>query len=767
MRSVTFKPQKNLLSLCVVSLLAACGGGGSDNNANTTVPTLPPAANVAPTVVIGDIESAINEGVEISLNASAADSDGSIASIVWQQTGGSAVTLSGEDTDTVTFTPIVTADEALTFAVTVTDNVGATAEALITVSVLANMKTFSITGKVIDGQASNTNSNTNIRVTIGDQQFNAIADNNGDYSAQISVDDSLISQWVTATTTAASPDSPVKLMSLLGTVDSLDTAAGDSNQLTKDKHFGVNITPITTATAALIIQANGGLPISDVAQYHHALKNYDGSQVVPYATAIKLVADNVLVLPEGITNTLELVSDNTLAQTYAHKASLQNEEQYKTAQAAVLADNEMISSGIDHIALADSYYFTDPVSPFGQGRLVLNPDNSGQRMHSDYQSSLTWAANDTGVKLIYPQGGVLFSERLAAVDDKGPVSYAQIYLLSSDIQWINQTPLVDHMQFTRHFRKHFTNDYAPDEMYSESSQLQAVKSQGVMDAGQAFTAGNTYSVVIPDPDQNYQVLDGKGFDGTNNIANVSVTLQQDTASVRHTHIDTANGELSYSESEVNWSIAQNGVLSLSNGMEVTVLANSHTTTPYTNVKTNQLANSNMSLYKDPQAQWTNDNISGIYYITTGAGAITRPTWVELNQDGTALTVFTHDSNEDSVISENEVLLMPGLWQLGDDGKLNIRRYRHNSTLVGDTQYCTPTSFETSYTDECVVYQERSWDLHQQADKQFYVSQLLRFYFDYRALAVDGTLEDHVLSSATQYNRAYTKLDARPIEINRQ
>jgi chitinase len=88
-----------------------CSGGG---------------ANQLPTANAG-ADRTIAEGAAASLQGSGADTDGTIAAYLWTQTSGPAVTLSGANTATATFTaPQVTSNTGLTFRLTVTDNQGGT-----------------------------------------------------------------------------------------------------------------------------------------------------------------------------------------------------------------------------------------------------------------------------------------------------------------------------------------------------------------------------------------------------------------------------------------------------------------------------------------------------------------------------------------------------------------------------------------------------------------------------------------------------------------
>jgi hypothetical protein len=123
-RHITFTQW--LIMLAVTTVLTACGGGGG----GTSTP-----ANVSPTVSAGADFSA-DEQSQVTLSATASDSDGSISSYAWSQVSGTTVALSSTNTSTAGFVaPSVSAAVTLTFRITVTDNGGASSWDTVAVSV--------------------------------------------------------------------------------------------------------------------------------------------------------------------------------------------------------------------------------------------------------------------------------------------------------------------------------------------------------------------------------------------------------------------------------------------------------------------------------------------------------------------------------------------------------------------------------------------------------------------------------------------------------
>ena len=113
----------------VDTLYASACGGGSDGGDD----------NAAPTVSAGD-EQSVASAASINLTATAADSDGTIASYVWTQTSGKTAKLTNADSAIASVvTPKVGADESLVFTVTVTDDQGKTSTDSVTINVAAEV----------------------------------------------------------------------------------------------------------------------------------------------------------------------------------------------------------------------------------------------------------------------------------------------------------------------------------------------------------------------------------------------------------------------------------------------------------------------------------------------------------------------------------------------------------------------------------------------------------------------------------------------------
>ncbi|MBQ4863921.1 hypothetical protein J8L98_19730 [Pseudoalteromonas sp. MMG013] len=126
----TLKTTKGIAVSLLTLALTACGGGSSTPSTETpttTTPVTPPEPeNVAPSIAeLTDLS--VMERAELTVTATATDTDGTIASYAWEQISGTALELSGTDTASIQFTaPNMTESESVVLRLTVADDKAAT-----------------------------------------------------------------------------------------------------------------------------------------------------------------------------------------------------------------------------------------------------------------------------------------------------------------------------------------------------------------------------------------------------------------------------------------------------------------------------------------------------------------------------------------------------------------------------------------------------------------------------------------------------------------
>ncbi|AYB33172.1 PKD domain-containing protein [Chryseolinea soli] len=124
---------QNLVAGVYVFSLEATDTKGAKNSADVVVAVQPNTVNQSPVASAGANKFITLPTNSTTLTGTSSDPDGSIASVLWTKASGPAATLAGDNTATLTLTNLV--EGIYVFRFTVTDNQGASASDLATVTV--------------------------------------------------------------------------------------------------------------------------------------------------------------------------------------------------------------------------------------------------------------------------------------------------------------------------------------------------------------------------------------------------------------------------------------------------------------------------------------------------------------------------------------------------------------------------------------------------------------------------------------------------------
>ncbi len=746
------------------SVLSGCGGGGGSSVAP---PPPPPAKNIAPSVSANS--QSVNERSDVAITATASDSDGTIASYAWVQKSGPTVTLSNDTSSTVNFTaPDVTQDTDIVLTITVTDDDGATASADVTITITAITINFTVSGIVTDAPVVN----ATVEFKVADQVFNVTTDANGNYSVDINVDETLADQILKATAIGSGANSPVSFASILGDISSLKALTGADNILTADELFSVNITNVSTALTVLLEQANNNTLIADKASYDAALHNVDTNKLLAMSVAIKLALDfsaqnTQLALPAGTADTLALISDDTILGSYVTSALKNFGSSYIQAQNDIVADANLFDPGTNKGNLTDTYYFYNIADTRNQkkGRMIINQDDTGQVQEVNGSASFSLSQGASGVQIDFGASGFIESEL------SNPI--AQTTSSGRTIKWILQTSSVDILLIQDTTFVHYPNGEFPDTSPQTVTSIEkAVKTNGIYDANTVLQMNQTYS--MPLPDTSNPIINPKDpvntsdfllttremiFSGDVNNGG-SVSVKTPTAS--------GDGTITTSEVSYTWSIAQNGhlIITADSSYDYVFLSDAASKVPDVNVleasQTLMKATSAKGFIKEAPA-FTSQSVVGIYdgNVIFDQLDVLENFWLEINTDGTALTVLTNDLNNDGQLSTNEFTVYPGYWSLLTTGNLKVTRYRG----ADNGPPCFSPVIDPADDAACVLYNEREWQLFQVVGNDYYTHQTFRFYTDFiRNLLGQPAPPGHLMFVASENNIKFTKIANRPVEI---
>ncbi|MAD90034.1 MAG: hypothetical protein CMK64_10045 [Pseudoalteromonas sp.] len=372
--------------------LSACGGGGSDGTDPTPTPT---PENKAPTVSIAELQEA-KEQEAFTLSATAADSDGAISKYEWSTDSALDFTLSGTDTNELTVTsPDISEDTSVTFKLVVTDNgsVAKTAEATQTVVIKRRVSSVTITGIVTDKPIAN----ANITLSAGDSSVQVQAGTDGGYSGELVVDESEVKNLVQIKAQGIGEQSNVEFWSLLNSVETVITQAGDDGVLQKEENFSVNVTNVTTAEYA-IISREGEIPKDDDG-LKSALLNVDADEKLQLATLIKVVVDNPdFSLPEGVENTLQLVSSTETAQAFEAQVNEKDPTIIEKTKNEIKEDTDLVTGPTG--TLVGAYILQSPRYYNNLAyHITLNADNTGIINGINEQTIANWELDGNKLSL--------------------------------------------------------------------------------------------------------------------------------------------------------------------------------------------------------------------------------------------------------------------------------------------------------------------------------------------------------------------------------
>ncbi|WP_166638705.1 hypothetical protein, partial [Paraglaciecola marina] len=553
---------------------------------------------------------------------------------------------------------------------------------------------------------------------------------------------------------------------------------------TSDELFNTNITNVTTATAvALELAADGEITTAEALEAAQVL--IDGSLILPFATAIKLVIDYAgsnpdLALPDTVADTFALISDQEAIYSYISYAKDEYSDSYTVAQDAILEDSTLIDSSLGESSLVGTFYVasSDGSSYVSGYQLILNNDNTGVKLSHERQatgsgeSELTWSIDSGSLTLNYAEEDT-FSYYYTIDPAVGNVT-ADYTLSSTEMNIVSEfehSLLVKVVDFT--LIEYPNGEYDSDTEESIPLINSITKSSGILDAAGVLEMGVEYALSIPilsevieAPDNLNSLNDSEVtyghvyavFSGEPNTGG-DVILNYPQASYE--------GNTTYNQVTATWYISDIGQLIIDyidGYIESNILSYEDNTTPIASVlieeETNNFKISDSGRHLKRISAWTEDNIVGIYALNLSY--LDDPNdvfWIELYEDGTGLQVNTRSGTE-----QITSYTVPILWQLQDSGILSIRRYRD-----ADRAVCESEVFDPTPQDICNLYHERELDLFsiKTVNDQLRVHTLNthKYFNDYRVREHDISYTEHALSLQSSRERYWLKLDERPVEID--
>jgi hypothetical protein len=345
------------LGMAVLSALALVACGGDDDD--------PVTVTAQPDAVTLDWRAPVD--VDVLANDSASRGTLTLQSVDAPAHGTAVI-----EGNRVRYTPApgYFGTDRLTYTVASEDG-SRTASAALDLTVQARL---AISGTITDAPLAN----AAVALRVGEQTLELTADEQGRYAAEVVNADP--SAWVQVS--GSSPDGRVKLVSVVGPLNAV-AAAADAEDGAVDAAAlpALDATHWTTAAAALMARANGGA-IPDTSEALAAARAaVDPQAQLNLATAVRLVADAGVPLPEGSADTLALLLDEA-----ATNAFIEAQADFASVRAEVAAEpqpTQRVALVVDSLRRL-MFTLANPVQG-GGGIVDLNPD--GTALLHDYNGT--------------------------------------------------------------------------------------------------------------------------------------------------------------------------------------------------------------------------------------------------------------------------------------------------------------------------------------------------------------------------------------------
>ena len=242
--------------------------------------------------------------------------------------------------------------------------------------------------------------------TIGAQTYKTTIDDSLNYSIALDIPAQDSAKPFTAIATGSGSDDWVQLAALYPSITSLVEKAGSDKVLNADEYFGVNITVLTTAEYAEII--NRQLPIATDAERKAAILSLHPIRALEQAAMVsRRLTDININLPSQTQTTLDYLLNANLAETHLEalritsKYELNNQiSQIQQDPAQVHLSPKKITGKYFLEALNSQYLLT--FNDDGTGQLVTGSINTtlpNSSASNEMNASFTWTRNGSNVKL--------------------------------------------------------------------------------------------------------------------------------------------------------------------------------------------------------------------------------------------------------------------------------------------------------------------------------------------------------------------------------
>ena len=586
-----------------------------------------------------------------------------------------------------------------------------------------------------------------VSLNLSGERFTTTTDAQGRYELTLEGD---IADTGFAVITAQGQGSQefIEFKSVLGQVSALKALAGSDNTLTVDEFAATHISEMTTAAAGLAMIEQSGVMADSGDAWRASALNINAEELLIASSAIRLAIKNpdmrLGMIPDGETTMGLATSTEALYSAVdmmnAAGDTTKVDAKMETIQSAAAIKLQRPES-LENIFIFEPGYRSSAYQ--------FLSDGTGNRFNNSRNEvrEFAWTEADKTIEFYYDNWVVESNTVKIDIDGDGidEEVHEEVVLTKTDLVFVSEQADYDVVNITDYFIKRYPDnaDTLPDEPFDKYEDKNAGR------GAKAFFASTDESFNQPQSDISEWILpipgrwseeypDGRFyrrditfdfmiFDPANAGAGAEVgSFDWQVNSDGHLLITTEHGtSLEYLPlANRVWGVIERDDSDSVIGMNVTFGGERD----YDDVNANAFTPGVYTL----EWSWLDDRNSQF--------------WIEINEDGSARSVWTADHNGDGIVTVSESQINTGDWR-NEFENLMINFYRNNG----------PDNYDPCASDElegCVIYNRRFWDIFAVDGDRFYVGHTHTF-FDY----LDDYQTRYLLDA-----RYWVRLDEAPIEL---
>jgi len=258
-------------------------------------------------------------------------------------------------------------------------------------------ETLNISGKVVDDVIPD----ATVTITVDDETYTTTANADGDYTLEVSFTNGAELLTINARGSEDHGQAFVELVSALPSFNSLSAAAGDDGVLDSSESFGTNVTNVTTANYALMLEASAGEAPTDEEALSLAQEAVDATELLEMSAVIKLIIDEGRSMPEGSESVLDFVKNTESYKAEVEKIKTEDANALENMINTIIADDNLVQKKAS--ANLPSFYIpTQATAPgfvsMSSEVLTFNDDGTGNLVSTELgmSRSFTWTLSDDG-----------------------------------------------------------------------------------------------------------------------------------------------------------------------------------------------------------------------------------------------------------------------------------------------------------------------------------------------------------------------------------